>query len=103
MGTGKDVKKRKRRPMTTEEHAARGKKNHGTTVMLKSVVPLPPLPFKSKEENIQFAKCALDDDFPFKDDEQAAIQWCNYVDGVSIHAKLPFHMRHQRETSESET
>jgi len=30
MGTGKDVKKRKRRPMTTEEHAARGKKNHGT-------------------------------------------------------------------------
>ena len=31
-------------------------------------VPLPPLPFKRKEENIQFAKCALDDDFPFKDD-----------------------------------
>ena len=63
-------------------------------------VPLPPLPFKSKEENIQFAKCALDDDFPFKDDEQAAIQWCNYVDGVTIHAKLPFHMRHQREEFE---
>ena len=33
------------------------------------------------------------DDFPYKDDEQAAIQWCSYVDGVTIHAKLPFHMR----------
>ena len=63
-------------------------------------VPLPPLPFNGKEENIQFAKCALDENFPFKDDEQAAIQWCHHVDGVSVHVKLPFHLGNHQEKFE---
>jgi hypothetical protein len=41
--------------------------------MCKAVgIPLPFLPFLSKEENILFAELALDNDFPMDNAEEAA-------------------------------
>ena len=61
---------------------------------------LPFMPFRKKEENIQFAKCALDNSFPFLNDNEAAIEWCKFVDGVTIMPKLPVHIRQHREEFE---
>lgn len=55
-------------------------------------VPLPFLPFTTMEEKEQYANCLLDPNFP-KDDTEAAIKWCEYVDGVKIMPKLPVHFR----------
>ena len=61
-------------------------------------IPLPFLPFSTKEENIAFATCALRADFPMDDPEAAAIEWCKLVDGVDIFPKLPVHIRIHRES-----
>ncbi|EJK52264.1 hypothetical protein THAOC_28487 [Thalassiosira oceanica] len=58
---------------------------------------LPFLPFISDEENVLYAHCVLDGNFPLHDDEKAAIAWCKHVDGVKIMPKLPVHMRTHRE------
>jgi len=58
---------------------------------------LPFLPFISDEENVLYAHCVLDGNFPLDDDEKAAIAWCKHVDGVKIMPKLPVHMRTHRE------
>ena len=60
-------------------------------------VKLPFLPFITDEENVLYAQCVLDCDFPLGDDEKAAIAWCKKVDGVKIMPKLPVHMRTHRE------
>ena len=52
-------------------------------------VKLPLLPFRNKEEKILFAQLVLGDSLP-QDDEQAAIEWCKYADGVNIMFKLPY-------------
>ena len=62
---------------------------------------LPLLPFAAEEENKLFAECVLRNDFPpMDDDEQAAIAWCQFVDGVNIFPKLPVHIRLHRESFE---
>ena len=61
-------------------------------------IPLPFLPFSTKEENIAFANCALRTDFPMDDPEAAAIEWCKLVNGVDIFPKLPVHIRIHRES-----
>lgn len=62
-------------------------------------VDLPFLPFSTDEERKQFALCVLDPNFPDRD-EDAAIAWCNYVDGKVIFPKLPVHIRNYRERFE---
>ena len=57
---------------------------------------LPFLPFTTVEENKQFAQCVLSNDFP-TDEDEAAIAWCKFVDGVNIFPKLPVHIRIHRE------
>jgi hypothetical protein len=63
-------------------------------------VPLPFLPFSTQEENQLFANCALADDFPMQNADEAAIAWCKYVDGVTIFPKLPVHIRTHKEAFE---
>jgi hypothetical protein len=62
-------------------------------------VPLPLLPFTTEEENRLYATCILDPTFP-KNDEDAAIKLCEYVDGVKIFPKLAVHIRNHREKFE---
>ena len=50
------------------------------------------VPFCSAKENIQFTKCVLDNDFLHMDNEQAAIAFGKYVNGVKIMPKLPVHL-----------
>ena len=64
-------------------------------------INLPFLPFATEEERKQFAKCVLDPGFP-KKEEDAAIEWCKYVDGVTIFPKLPVHMRNYQEFERNE-
>eukprot|EP00956_Cyclotella_meneghiniana_P034536 scaffold105890_cov72-Cyclotella_meneghiniana.AAC.1 len=67
--------------------------------MCKSMdLPLPVLPFSTKEENIAFAECALKADFPMNDHEAAAVEWCKLVNGVNIFPKLPVHIRLHKES-----
>ena len=61
---------------------------------------LPFLPFTTVEENELFADCALRNDFPIDNDNDAAIAWCKFVDGVNIFPKLPVHIRLHRESFE---
>jgi hypothetical protein len=69
--------------------------------MCKSMgIPLPFLPFSSKEENILFAELALNNDFPMDNADEAAVVWCKYVDGVNIFPKLPVHIRTHKESFE---
>ena len=53
---------------------------------------LPFLPFVGEKENKQFAKYVLEKTGPVKADE-TALDWCRFVDGKGIHAKLPSHIR----------
>jgi hypothetical protein len=56
--------------------------------------PLPFLPFSGKIEKKAFAAFVLQKkDITSIDDEAAAIQWCDFVDGKEIKPKLPSHMR----------
>lgn len=57
------------------------------------------LPFTTEEENKLYATLILDPNFP-KNDEDAAIKWCEYVDGIKIFPKLPVHIRNHRERFE---
>ena len=57
---------------------------------------LPLLPFITEEENKLFADCVLNSNFP-TDDNEAAIAWCKFVDGIKIWPKLGVHMRLHRE------
>ena len=62
---------------------------------------LPFLPFATEEENQLFAECVLRNDFPsMEDDNDAAIAWCKFVDGVNIFPKLPVHVRIHRDAFE---
>lgn len=61
-------------------------------------IPLPFLPFSTKEENIAFADCALSADFPIEDPDAAAVEWCKLVNGVDIFPKLPVHIRIHKES-----
>jgi hypothetical protein len=60
-------------------------------------IPLPFLPFTTEEESKVFAECALSMEFPMGNAEEAAIEWCKYVDGVNVFPKLPVHIRVHRE------
>ena len=60
---------------------------------------MPLLPFITEEENKLYATCILDPTFP-KNDEDAAIKWCEYVDGYKIFPKLAVHIRNHREKFE---
>ena len=62
-------------------------------------VPLPMLNFTTEEENKLYAKCILDPTFP-KNDKDAAIKFCKYLDGVNTFPKLPVHMSNHREKFE---
>ena len=62
-------------------------------------VPIPFLPFATIEEKEKFGLCMVNSSFP-RDDEGAAIKWCEYVDGVSIMPKLPVHIRNHKEKFE---
>ena len=57
------------------------------------------LPFTTEEENKLYAKCVLDPTFP-KNDEEAAIKFCEHVDGVNTFPKIPVHMRNHRKKFE---
>jgi len=52
----------------------------------------PFLPFSHKDEYKQFAKYSLDIEGKV-DADKASIDWCEFVDGVTIHAKLPSQIR----------
>lgn len=54
----------------------------------------PFLPFCGKDENKQYAKYELLKTGPVED-YQAGVDWCEFIDGKNIHAKLPSHMRAQ--------
>ena len=60
---------------------------------------LPFLPFDTEEERKQFARCVLDPAFPVTDGD-AAIKWCDYVEGKNIFPKLPVHLRTNRKAFE---
>ena len=49
---------------------------------------LPFLPFWGEEESKQFSKYVLENNGPIVD-KTAAFDWCRFVDGKTIHAKLP--------------
>jgi hypothetical protein len=56
--------------------------------------PLPFLPFSGAIEKKAFAAFVLQkQDVTSIDDEAAAIQWCEFIDGKEIKPKLPSHMR----------
>jgi len=62
---------------------------------------LPFLPFATEEENKLFAECVLRSDFPtMNDEDEAAVSWCKFVDGVTIFPKLPVHIRVHRDSFE---
>ena len=61
--------------------------------------PFPFLPFVTEEENRLFAECVLSNDFP-ADEDDAAISWCKYVDGVRILPRFPVHIRIHKATFE---
>lgn len=58
--------------------------------------PLPFLPFSGEDEYKAYAKYVIQDVLP-RDDEDAAIGFCSFVDGQQIFPKLPSHMRNHRE------
>ena len=59
-------------------------------------VPLPLLPFTTKEENQLFAKMMVEHKDGPIDYEKMAVEWCRHVDPKNnIHAKLPCHIRVQ--------
>lgn len=52
---------------------------------------LPFLPFATKEENSLFANLALRNDFPsMSNEDSAAVEWCKYVDGVSVRSERSY-------------
>ena len=59
-------------------------------------VPLPLLPFTTKEENQLLAKMMVEHKDGPIDYEKMAVEWCRHVDPKNnIHAKLPCHIRVQ--------
>ena len=59
--------------------------------------PVPFLPFcGNKEENKCFSKYVCEHNGPIND-ERAAVDWCQYVEGVSINAKTSAHIRNHLE------
>jgi hypothetical protein len=57
----------------------------------------PLLPFHGRDELKLFNRFILEKQF---DDEKWAIEWCAHVNGTTIHAKLPVHMRNQNDKHE---
>ena len=57
--------------------------------------PLPFLPFSTNEERIKFSEYvhSLSSPLSATDYNQAAVDWCAFVDGVNIMPKLPCHFR----------
>jgi hypothetical protein len=57
---------------------------------------LPLLPFSGEKEFKTYAKFVNESGYP-KDDYEAAIAWCKFVNGIDILPKLPSHLRIHRD------
>ena len=53
-------------------------------------VPIPFLPMATIEEYVAYNEYAVNG-MP-TDEEEAAVGWCKYVDGINIFPKLPVHL-----------
>ncbi|KAL7525102.1 hypothetical protein ACHAXR_003597, partial [Thalassiosira sp. AJA248-18] len=60
---------------------------------------LPFLPFCGEDEYMQYAQLVINTPGPL-DNEAAAVDWCKYVDGDKIHAKLPSQIRTHAATAD---
>ena len=56
---------------------------------------LPFLPVHGEEEQKLFSRLVIEP--PTLNDEQLAMEWCRYVEGIYVFPKLPAHLRNYRD------